>query len=100
MLLINPLDYGMNTLYGDGSSITLSEYSHIREVTWRNMVCPKWSKGDIVFVDNRIISHGRQPSAPPRKILVAWSSASQDPSPFPGDDVNVAGKFDSDFKRI
>lgn len=83
MLIMDPLKYGMNSLYGDGSSIPLSSFNHIRNVTWKHMVFPKWHKGDILLIDNRIVSHGRQPSSPPRKILVAWSAAAQEPAPSP-----------------
>eukprot|EP01138_Halocafeteria_seosinensis_P003166 gb/GECG01003239.1/.p1 GENE.gb/GECG01003239.1/~~gb/GECG01003239.1/.p1 ORF type:complete len:423 (+),score=24.21 gb/GECG01003239.1/:1-1269(+) len=86
LLLVDSRDSGMNTLYADGTDTPVSTKTigHIRDVSWKHMIFPKWEKGDVLMIDNRIVSHGRQPSAPPRKILVAWSPAVQDPAPLHG----------------
>ncbi|XP_043813707.1 clavaminate synthase-like protein At3g21360 [Manihot esculenta] len=31
----------------------------------------KWEAGDVLFLDNYALLHGRRPSLPPRKVLVA-----------------------------
>ena len=84
LLLVDARDAGMTTLYADGTDepVSTKTISHIRDTAWKHIIFPKWEQGDILMIDNRIVSHGRQPSAPPRKILVAWSPAVQDEAPL------------------
>jgi hypothetical protein len=30
-----------------------------------------WQRGDVLLIDNKLVSHGRQPYSPPRKIFAA-----------------------------
>lgn len=66
-------DFPLNTLYGDGSVISSSDMSHVRDTIWRNTVFNRWQQGDMLLIDNLAASHGRMPySGKDRRILVAW----------------------------
>jgi alpha-ketoglutarate-dependent taurine dioxygenase len=60
--------------FGDGSPISISEMNEIRGCIHKNMVFSRWEKGDMLFLDNFCVSHGRQPTYDKnRKIVVAWA---------------------------
>lgn len=68
------LDHGMHAQFGDGTPIPDEFMEHVRSVIWRNMVFPKWQRGDVVVLDNLRVSHGRQPyRGRDRTVYVAWS---------------------------
>lgn len=62
-----------NSFYGDGTTIEDDVLDTIREIYNREAVIFPWAKGDIMMLDNFLASHGREPYAGPRKILVAMS---------------------------
>ena len=62
-----------NAYYGDGSPIPDAVLEEIREIYRQTAVAFEWRKGDVLFVDNILASHGRHPFVGPRKILVAMS---------------------------
>jgi alpha-ketoglutarate-dependent taurine dioxygenase len=62
-----------NAYYGDGSPIETSVLDEIRGVYQQAAVTFTWEKGDVLMVDNILTSHGRQPYAGQRKILVAMA---------------------------
>ncbi len=62
-----------NAFYGDGSSIEGSVLEEIRGVYESTAVRFRWRKGDVLLLDNFLTSHGRDPFAGPRKVLVAMS---------------------------
>jgi hypothetical protein len=62
-----------NTYYGDGSEITKEEIENIREAYRKATVIFPWEKGDVLFLDNMLISHGRNPYQGERKIVVSMS---------------------------
>lgn len=66
-------DLPSNTYYGDGSRIEDSVLDEIREVYRQNAVAFRWQPRDVLLVDNMLVSHGRQPFAGPRKVLVAMA---------------------------
>lgn len=66
-------DLPFNTYYGDGSAIEASVLDQIRQA-YREVACVfSWQKGDVLLIDNMLVSHARQPFTPPRKVLVAMS---------------------------
>lgn len=75
--------HGMNTLYADGAPISAAEFQAVRDVIWKNLVFPAWHMGDVLFIDNQSVSHGRQPYHGKRRVLVAWSQDAQGPAPLP-----------------
>lgn len=62
-----------NATFGDGTPIAVAMLDEIRTVTREQMVLLPWQEGDLVQVDNMLVSHGRMPFQGPRKILVAMS---------------------------
>lgn len=68
---IDKLD--VHTMFGDGSPISKVEITQIMNVFWKNMRIFRWQKGDLLYIDNFTVSHGRLPFKGPREILVAWT---------------------------
>jgi alpha-ketoglutarate-dependent taurine dioxygenase len=66
-------DLPNNTYYGDGSPIELSVLEEMREAYRRETVSFAWQEGDILMLDNMLVSHGRNPYVGRRKILVAMA---------------------------
>ena len=62
-----------NAFYGDGSPIENSVVEEIRRVYTEAAVTFGWRKGDVLLLDNFLASHGREPFAGPRKVLVAMA---------------------------
>jgi alpha-ketoglutarate-dependent taurine dioxygenase len=62
-----------NAFYGDGSSIESSLLEEIREVYRQASVVFPWHKGDILMLDNFLVSHGRRPFVGPRRVLVGMA---------------------------
>jgi len=73
-LLQKEEDQGMNALFGDGTPITSSEAEQVREAIWNNLVLYPWKAGDVIFIDNSWIGHGRLPYSGPRYVIVAWGN--------------------------
>jgi len=61
------------SLFGDNSPIDISKLKHIRETMFKEATVSPWRQGDVVMVDNVLVSHGRMPFSGPRKILLAMS---------------------------
>jgi alpha-ketoglutarate-dependent taurine dioxygenase len=59
-----------NAFYGDGSPIETSVLDEIRETYQDAAITFPWEKGDVLLVDNFLVSHGRESYVGPRKILV------------------------------
>jgi len=64
-------EFPRNAFYGDGSSIEDSVLDKIREIYRQAAIFFDWQKGDILMLDNFLASHGREPYAGDRRILVA-----------------------------
>ncbi|MFC4530456.1 TauD/TfdA family dioxygenase [Sphaerisporangium dianthi] len=68
-----------NALYGDGTPIEESALEEIRQAFDAETVAEPWSAGEVLLIDNVLMSHGRRPYEGPRKVLVAMT----DPNPVP-----------------
>jgi hypothetical protein len=68
-----------NAFYGDGSTIESAVLDEIRDIYNRTAISFPWQKGDILMLDNFLVSHGREPYAGPRKILVAMADLFTNP---------------------
>ncbi len=60
-----------NVYYGDGSVIDDDVILHLQEIYERVGVAFEWTTGDMLMLDNMLVSHGRMPFTGPRKTLVA-----------------------------
>ncbi|MFP3599147.1 TauD/TfdA family dioxygenase [Chryseobacterium sp. SIMBA_029] len=57
--------------YGDGSAIEIETLMELKDVYEKTKSCFLWEKGDLLLVDNILISHGRNSFKGERKVLVA-----------------------------
>src|SRR5690606_1402106 len=60
--------------FGDGSKISDDMICTIRTISDETAVRRPWKKGDLVIVDNVLVSHGRMPYKGDRKIVVSMSA--------------------------
>lgn len=64
-------DLPRNVFFGDGSPIEDAVIEEITALYWKLAVSFPWREGDIIFLDNMLTAHARNPFVGPRKILVA-----------------------------
>ena len=62
-----------NAYYGDGTPIEDSIVETIRGLYEANSTRFRWQRGDLLIVDNFLLTHGRSPFKGPRKVCVAMS---------------------------
>lgn len=55
----------------DGSEVSEADIAAIKKVIAEEMVLFDWQRGDVLLIDNKLVSHGRQPYVPPRTIYAA-----------------------------
>jgi alpha-ketoglutarate-dependent taurine dioxygenase len=60
--------------HADGSEIRVDDLETIRQTIDETMTMFDWKAGDLLICDNKLVSHGRQPYTPPRKILAALAA--------------------------
>jgi alpha-ketoglutarate-dependent taurine dioxygenase len=72
--LFDDKSFPRNVTYGDGSTIPDEVIEHLLDVYDRNAVLFTWQAGDIVMLDNMLVSHSRAPFTGARKILVAMAN--------------------------
>jgi alpha-ketoglutarate-dependent taurine dioxygenase len=60
--------------FGDGGAIPAEDLAVIRDVTRQQMARFPWQRGDLLMIDNMLVSHGRMPFRGPRKVLVAMTA--------------------------
>ncbi|MQY02120.1 TauD/TfdA family dioxygenase [Actinomadura macrotermitis] len=70
-------DLPRNAQYGDGTRIEDSALEEIRRAFEAETVAEPWSAGEVLLIDNVLMSHGRQPYQGPRKVLVAMTDPRQ-----------------------
>lgn len=69
----NESELPMYVTFGDGTEISTEMVDCIRKVIDQESVIFPWQKGDLLVVDNVLVSHGRKPFTGKRKVLVAMS---------------------------
>ena len=62
-----------NVTFGDGSAIPDSVIEHLLTTYEEHAVRVPWEAGDMIMLDNMLLSHGRAPFTGKRKILVAMA---------------------------
>jgi alpha-ketoglutarate-dependent taurine dioxygenase len=60
-----------NATYGDGSPIEESDLENIRDAFKQETITFEWRVGDILVLDNMLVSHGRTPYKGRRRVLTA-----------------------------
>ncbi|MDJ0840196.1 MAG: TauD/TfdA family dioxygenase [Acidobacteriota bacterium] len=66
-------DLPNNTFYGDGSDIEEDVLATLRAAYEREKVAIPWQRGDLLMLDNMLMSHGRESFQGSRKVVVAMS---------------------------
>lgn len=59
--------------YGDGSPIDSETVAILHECFRAELVSFPWECGDVMFLDNMLASHAREPFTGPRRVLVSMS---------------------------
>lgn len=67
-----------DTFFGDGTPISYEEYKEIRDAYEKNKVVFPYHKGDVLFLDNMLAAHGRNPYKGERTIATAIIEAAYD----------------------
>ncbi len=67
-----------HTLFGDGSEISFEEYNDIVKAYRKNIIAIPYQQGDIIFLDNMLSAHGRNPFKGDRLIVTALIEANYD----------------------
>lgn len=68
-----PDELPRNAFHADGSAIDEGDLDHIRDVYEGIAVRFPWQEGDLLLVDNFLVSHGRESYEGPRTVLVAMA---------------------------
>jgi alpha-ketoglutarate-dependent taurine dioxygenase len=66
-------DLPRNAYCGDGSPITDEEFDAIRGAFDPPTLAAPWETGDLMMIDNLLVSHGRRPFTGDRRVLVAMT---------------------------
>ncbi len=77
-------DLPRHVYFGDGTSITSEEMDHLGQVFDSAAIRFPWQAGDLLMLDNMLVSHARDPFVGERKIVVAMAEmfgAGADPHP-------------------
>lgn len=71
----DPSQYPSDTFYGDGTPIEKEVIEELRAAFSKASVAYPWEKGDVLLLDNMLMSHGRSSFTGQRKILVSMNTA-------------------------
>ncbi|MET9666782.1 TauD/TfdA family dioxygenase [Streptomyces sp. NPDC006475] len=74
----DPSDIPRQVYYGDGEPIADSVLDEVRAAYISETVRELWQSGDVLLIDNMLVSHGRDPYVGPRRVLVAMTDEHSD----------------------
>jgi len=74
-------EYPRNVRFGDGTIIDDSLVEEIRSCMNRGEVLFPWQRGDVLMIDNMLVSHGRRTFEGPRSILTAMAGPQRGAAP-------------------
>jgi alpha-ketoglutarate-dependent taurine dioxygenase len=60
-----------HSTFADGSEISEQDIATIKRTIAGETILFDWQRGDVLLIDNKLVSHGRQPYNPPRTIYAA-----------------------------
>ena len=66
-------DLPNNTYHGNGDPIAPEALEHLRRLYAEESVAFPWQKGDVLMLDNMLMTHGRSPFSGARKVVVGMS---------------------------
>jgi alpha-ketoglutarate-dependent taurine dioxygenase/acyl carrier protein len=69
----SPENLPNSTYYGDGSPIEADVLNEIRTAYQQATVIFPWQAGDVLWLDNLRVAHGREPFIGPRKVVVGMA---------------------------
>lgn len=70
-----PYDLPTNTFYGDGGAIEPEVLDALRAAYLAALTIFPWRQGDVLFLDNMLCVHGREPYAGKRAIMTGMAEA-------------------------
>ncbi len=66
-----PLERPFHATFGNGTPISIRELNLVHHAIDKATIRFAWERGDLLLVDNLLVTHGRMPYRGPRRILVA-----------------------------
>jgi alpha-ketoglutarate-dependent taurine dioxygenase len=64
-------DLPKSATFGDGGAIPDAMMDDVRKAANQEAIVFPWQRGDVLVIDNMLVSHGRKPFSGPRRILVS-----------------------------
>lgn len=71
--IVEEEDLPRNVFYGDGTPIADADLDHVRAVYAAHRLDFAWQQGDVMMLDNMLMTHGRAPFSGPRRVVVAMA---------------------------
>lgn len=71
--MLKPHEFPRNTFYGNGEEIEPEVLENIRNTYTKNLFSFPWQRCDVLWLDNILTTHGREPFEGPRKIAAAMA---------------------------
>eukprot|EP00128_Syssomonas_multiformis_P016374 Colp12_sorted_trinity150504_noHs@25283 len=75
---------------GNGEAVDAAVLEDVYEFMLKERVSIKWHKGDLIFIDNGVTMHSRNPFNPPRRILASLARGLR---PLPGQGAQAVASF-------